>query len=133
MATSCTSSAAPRRAEPVAVRRIIANVATDDPAAASRFYAALLGMQVVMDMGWIVTLAADAVAPPQLSFASSGGSGAPVPDLSIEVDDWDDVLRRARAAGLALEYGPVSEPWGVKRFFLRDPAGRLVNILSHAP
>jgi catechol 2,3-dioxygenase-like lactoylglutathione lyase family enzyme len=70
-------------------------------------------------------------APPQVSVASEGGSGTPVPDLSIEVDDLGEVHRRAVAAGLPIEYGPVSEPWGVTRFYLRDPFGRLINILTH--
>jgi len=50
-----------------------------------------------------------------------------VPDLSIEVDD----LRRVRADAIASEYGPASEPWGVRRFYVRDPLGRLINILQH--
>jgi catechol 2,3-dioxygenase-like lactoylglutathione lyase family enzyme len=87
-----------------------------------------------MDLGWIVTLAGSGGGnpAPQLSFMTEGGSGTPVPDLSIEVDDLDDVLRRVAAAGLAPEYGPADEPWGVRRFFIRDPFGRLVNILAHA-
>jgi len=55
-----------------------------------------------------------------------------VPDLSVEVDDLDEALRRVRDAGLAIEYGPATEPWGVRRFYVRDPFGRLVNILAHA-
>ncbi|REM04562.1 glyoxalase, partial [Mycobacterium tuberculosis] len=35
-------------------------------------------------------------------------------------------------ANLPIAYGPASEPWGVRRFYLRDPLGRLVNILQHA-
>jgi catechol 2,3-dioxygenase-like lactoylglutathione lyase family enzyme len=62
---------------------------------------------------------------------SEGGSGAPVPDLSVEVDDLDAALARVRRAGIAIEYGPVSEPWGVRRFFVRDPFGKLLNILAH--
>ena len=54
-----------------------------------------------------------------------------VPDLSIEVDDLDEVHRKLVQAGMAIEYGPVSEPWGVRRFYVRDPFGRLLNILSH--
>ena len=34
-------------------------------------------------------------------------------------------------AGVAIEYGPVEEPWGVRRFFVRDPVGTLVNVLMH--
>jgi uncharacterized glyoxalase superfamily protein PhnB len=41
------------------------------------------------------------------------------------------VLRRVITRGLKIEYGPASEPWGVRRFHVRDPFGRLVNILSH--
>ena len=34
--------------------------------------------------------------------------------------------------GLPIEYALRDEPWGVRRFFLRDPLGRLLNILSHS-
>ena len=114
------------------VRRIVANLAVDDPAESAAFYRALLDMEVAMDMGFIVTLAAPPLAQEvQLSFASEGGSGTPVPDLSIEVDDLDAILPRLAAMGITPEYGPVTEPWNVRRLMLRDPAGRLINILCH--
>jgi catechol 2,3-dioxygenase-like lactoylglutathione lyase family enzyme len=112
------------------VRRIVANL-TADPAELGDFYRELLDLEVVMDHGWIVTLAAEASQTPQLSIAREGGSGTPVPDLSIEVDDVDAIHRRALAAGHEIVYGPADEPWGVRRFYLRDPQGRLLNILSH--
>lgn len=123
----------------MAVRRIVANIAAADPDAARAFYGGVLGLEVAMDLGWIITFAASGAAPgaapghapPQVSVAREGGSGTPVPDLSVEVDDLEDVHRRALAAGFALEYGPVREPWGVTRFHLRDPFGRLVNVLAH--
>lgn len=115
----------------MAVKRIVANIAADDVAEARRFYTEILGLRLVMDLGWIVTFAADAPAAPQLSVAVEGGSGTPVPDVSIEVDELDAVHRRAVAAGAPIEYGPVDEPWGVRRFYLRDPFGRLLNILQH--
>jgi catechol 2,3-dioxygenase-like lactoylglutathione lyase family enzyme len=113
------------------VKRIVANIAATDVAKAKAFYGGLLGLEVVMDHGWITTFASSATTTPQISIASAGGSGTPVPDLSIEVDDLDEALRRVRAAGLAIEYGPAAEPWGVRRFYVRDPFGRLVNILCH--
>ena len=109
----------------------VANIATSDPAAARAFYGGVLGMAVVMDFGWIVTFAGDGNAAPQLGILAEGGSGAPVPDITIEVDDLDAVLGRVRAAGLHVEYGPAEEPWGVRRFFVRDPFGRLLNVLVH--
>ncbi|SDV47453.1 VOC family protein [Chitinasiproducens palmae] len=114
------------------VKRIIANVAAADAAKADAFYRGILGLDLVMDHGWIRTYAAGSVTPAQISFANHGGSGTPVPDLSIEVDDVVEALRRVRSAGLPVEYGPASEPWGVLRFYVRDPFGKLVNILQHA-
>ncbi|KQN96537.1 MULTISPECIES: VOC family protein [Stenotrophomonas] len=115
------------------VKRIVANIHTGEPAAADAFYHAILGLEPVMDHGWIRTYAAASRMIPQLSFAVEGGSGTPVPDLSVEVDDLAEALARIRAAGIAIEYGPAREPWGVRRFFVRDPFGKLVNILQHDP
>jgi len=114
------------------VRRIVANLAAEDPGACREFYERLLDLEVVMDHGWILTLAAEASAAPQLSIASEGGSGTPVPRLSIEVDDVDRIYRRARSAGCDIVYDIADEPWGVRRFFVRDPCGTVLNILSHA-
>jgi catechol 2,3-dioxygenase-like lactoylglutathione lyase family enzyme len=113
------------------VKRITTNIATSDISKARRFYADILGLEVAMDLGWIITFASPAQMAPQLSVATEGGSGTPVPDISIEVDDLDEVESRVRAEGLVIEYGPTTEPWGVRRFYVRDPVGRLVNILTH--
>ncbi|GGE06294.1 glyoxalase [Aureimonas endophytica] len=113
------------------VTRIVPNIATAEMARARAFYGEILGMTVGMDHGWIVTFMGDGQAAPQISFASEGGSGTPVPDLSLEVDDLDTVHARLLAAGYAIQYGPALEPWGVRRFFVQDPFGRLLNILTH--
>src|SRR5690606_37413345 len=113
------------------VKRIMSNTATPDPQRAARFYGDILGLDVLMDHGWFRTYGSDASMTVQVSFGSQGGSGTPVSDLSIEVDDLEAALARFREAGVPIEYGPVSEPWGVRRFYVRDPFGKLVNILQH--
>jgi len=116
------------------VLRIIPNLTAPDPAALGRFWAEVLGLAPVMDHGWIVTLAGGprtAGKTAQLSLAAQGGAGTPVPAVSIEVDDLDACHARALAAGGTVTHGPVAEDWGVRRFFLRDPAGNLVNLLGH--
>ncbi len=114
------------------VKRIVCNIAVEHPADAVAFYRDLLDLDLVMDHGWIVTMAAPAVSHmPQVSFASEGGSGTTVPDLSIEVDDVNAVHDRALGQGLDIVYAITDEPWGVRRFFVRDPFGRVLNILSH--
>ncbi len=113
------------------VKRIVSNVSTPNLALAKRFYGDVLGLDVLMDQGWIATYGLSSKMSVQISFLSEGGSGTAVPDLSIEVDDVDEAHRALKKAGFAIEYGPTDEPWGVRRFYVRDPFGKLINILMH--
>ncbi len=38
---------------------------------------------------------------------------------------------RAHALGLEIVYTLTDEQWGVRRFYVRDPFGNVVNILAH--
>ncbi len=113
------------------VKRIVANIATANPSEAERFYSAIFGLQLVMDHGWIRTYSSGETMTTQLSVASEGGAGTPVPDLSIEVDSLETALQRVKDENIKIEYGPVTEPWGVRRFYIRDPFGKLINVLQH--
>jgi catechol 2,3-dioxygenase-like lactoylglutathione lyase family enzyme len=86
----------------------------------------------LMDHGWIATYGPREEMIIQISFASQGGSDTPTPDLSIEVDDVDAALERMRRAGFPIEYGPADEPWGVRRFYVRDRlASSSTSLLMH--
>jgi predicted enzyme related to lactoylglutathione lyase len=113
------------------VLRFMPNIAADNVADIRTFYSDLFGLDAVMDLGWIVTLASRETTFPQLSILSEGGSGAPVPDVSIEVDNVDEVYRRANELGCEVVHDLTDEPWGVRRFFISDPTGKLLNVLSH--
>ncbi|ASU39099.1 glyoxalase [Herbaspirillum sp. meg3] len=113
------------------VKRIVANIQTETVDRARSFYRDLLGLDVLMDHGWIATYGSDEQMSVQISFASQGGSGTPTPDLSIEVDDIEAALARVKKMNIPLEYGPADEPWGVRRFYIRDPFGKLINVLAH--
>ncbi|CTQ49750.1 VOC family protein [Jannaschia donghaensis] len=111
--------------------RIVPNLTARDSAASAAFYAAVFGVEVVMDHGFIVTVAGEGTQAVHLSLAREGGSGTQVPAVSIEVNDLDETLARARAAKAPIPYGPVVEPWGVRRFYVTDPDGHLINVLTH--
>ena len=113
------------------VLRIVANIAADSVQEVRKFYSDLFGLDTVMDLGWIITLASRETAKTQISIASEGGSGTSVPDVSIEVDDVDAIYARAKDMGCDIAYDVTDEPWGVRRFYVRDPVGKLLNILSH--
>jgi predicted enzyme related to lactoylglutathione lyase len=119
------------KGEQMTVLRIFANIATEAPSEVQKFYTDLFGLGVLMDFGWIVTLGSEKRATTQVSLMSEGGSGTPVPDLSIEVDDVDAVHDRARAMDCEISYDLTDEPWGVRRFFVADPTGKVLNVLSH--
>jgi catechol 2,3-dioxygenase-like lactoylglutathione lyase family enzyme len=113
------------------VRRIVSNTETSDPSKAVAFYQEILGLDLIMDHGWFQTYGSDEKVTVQVSFGSEGGSDTPVPDLSIEVDDLEAALTRIKEENIPIEYGPASEAWGVRRFYVRDPFGKLINILQH--
>jgi catechol 2,3-dioxygenase-like lactoylglutathione lyase family enzyme len=124
-------TASRHKEQQVKVKRIVANIATSDLEKASTFYGDVLGLKVLMDLGWIRTYGLDSRMTIQVGVASEGGSGTPVPDVSIEVDNLEEALARVERARIPIQYGPTSEPWGVRRFYVRDPFGKLINILQH--
>lgn len=115
----------------MAVRRIVPNVFDSDPDATREFYAGVFDLDVAMDLGWIATLASAESPSAQLSVFGTDGEEGRDPFVSIEVDDVDQVHDAAVAAGHEIVYSLRDEEWGVRRFMLRDPAGRVVNVLSH--
>ncbi len=113
------------------VKRIVLDIAASSVDDVRAFYVDLFDLEVVMDHGWITTLSSGEIAPTQVSIASEGGSGTPVPNVSIEVDDVDAVYQRAKRLGHKIEYELTNEPWGVRRFYVSDPTGKVLNVLSH--
>ena len=106
--------------------------AAQDPAASGDFYAEVLGLEVVMDLGWVVTYAAPDNRAAQISLMSEDASAPVRPDASIEVDDVDAAHAAAQRLGCEIVHPLTDEPWGVRRFFVREPNGKVLNILSHA-
>ena len=113
------------------IRRIVPDFEASDPSAAAGFYADVLGLEVAMDRGWIVTYAAPGNPSAQIIVMREDASAPVVPDASIEVDAVDSAHDAAQRLGSEIVHPLPDEPWGVRRFFVRDPNGRVLNILSH--
>lgn len=112
------------------VRRIVPDLTTADIAEARRFYTSLLGLDELMDIGWVSILGSPDSQPVQLILMTKDASGPVNPDLSIEVDDVDAVFAAAQASGAEVVHPITDEPWGVRRFFVRDPDGHVVNVVG---
>lgn len=117
-------------AGPVQLSRAVPVLSVPDVPRAVAVFRDVLGLELVMDLGWVATLGS--VDGPQISVMHEDATAVCNPDLSLDVEDVD--LAHARALGLGLEIvHPVTdEPWGVRRFLLRDEGGNVVDVLSHA-
>ena len=113
------------------VRRIMPDLASTSPEVATAFYTNVLGLRPVMDLGWIVTLADPDRPASQISFMTHDATAPVALEVSIEVDDVDACHAAAVQAGAEIVHPLTDEPWGVRRFFVRDPDGHVINVLSH--
>ncbi|WP_018547884.1 VOC family protein [Streptomyces sp. LaPpAH-108] len=112
------------------VRRVVPTIPSQALQESRAFYG-LLGFEEVMNHGWILTLASPANPTAQVSVMTKDATAPVVPDLSVEVDDVDAAYAAVRAQGAEVLHPLQDEPWGVRRFFVRDPNGKVVNVLSH--
>ena len=115
----------------MSVRRVMPIFQAADPAASEEFYSRVLGLEVAMDLGWIVTFADPENPVAQVSVMREDASAPVEPDASIEVDDVDAAHEAAVRMGCEIVHPLTDEAWGVRRFFVREPTGRVLNILSH--
>jgi predicted enzyme related to lactoylglutathione lyase len=113
------------------VRRIVPDIKSKHLDASRTFYVEVLGLEVAMDMGFVVTLVSPSNPTAQISVIRDDDSSGILPQISIEVADADDVHSRAVSQGVKIVYPLTNEPWGVRRFFLVDPNGTVINVMQH--
>jgi predicted enzyme related to lactoylglutathione lyase len=117
------------------IRRAIPVVHTDDPEGTRAFYVDLLGFRVAMDQGGMFMLVSPSVPTTQVivAWASEDASDPEVlrVNMSVEVADVDAAHANAVERGLDIVYPLTDEPWGIRRFFVREPSGTVVNVASH--
>ncbi|MFB8025455.1 VOC family protein [Streptomyces sp. NPDC056465] len=114
----------------MSVRRVMPDINSEAMEESRGFYG-LLGFEEVMNLGWVMTLASPTHPTAQITFMSHDRTAPVVPDMSIEVDDVDAAYAAMRESGAEIVHPLGDEEWGVRRFFVRDPNGRVVNVLSH--
>jgi catechol 2,3-dioxygenase-like lactoylglutathione lyase family enzyme len=113
----------------VTIRRAVPNIRSERPAETRAFFVDLLGFEVAMDLGWVVTVASPSNPSAQVTIVA--GDDMSAPGISVQVEDVDAIHQKAVERGLEIAYPLRDEPWGVRRFMLRDPSGTVVNVLSH--
>ncbi|MCC5942241.1 MAG: VOC family protein [Balneolaceae bacterium] len=111
--------------------RTVPNIESKTPIKSLDFYKGFLGMKVAMKKQWIITFVSESNPASQINVIRHEGADVPHPDISIEVDDVDLMFARAKEQKIEIVYPITDEPWGVRRFFVKDPDGKIINVLSH--
>ncbi|WP_030252421.1 VOC family protein [Streptomyces violens] len=114
----------------MAIRRVVPNIQSQAVDESRDFYG-LLGFEEVMNLGWITTLASPSNPASQVSLMTHDRTAPVVPDMSVEVDDVDAAYAAMQESGAEIVHPLQDEEWGVRRFFVRDPNGRVINVLAH--
>lgn len=113
------------------IRRAVPDIHSDRFDESREFYADVLGFELGMDMGWIMTFVSPANPTAQIILMSKDASAAMAPEVTVEVADVDAVHAEVVRRGYQVVHPLTDEPWGVRRFFARDPNGVVLNVMSH--
>jgi catechol 2,3-dioxygenase-like lactoylglutathione lyase family enzyme len=89
----------------VTISRAVPNIRSERPAETRDFFVDVLGFEVAMDLGWVVTVASPTNASAQVTIVGSGDMAAP--GISVEVADVDAAHAKARQQGSEIVYPPA--------------------------
>ena len=112
------------------IQRMVPDLTVKDLPRAVSEHSRILGLNVIMDHGWIVTLADKA--GHQLNLMTVDASAPVNPDISVFVDNVEEAYAAATAANVEIVHPLTVEEWGVTRFFYRDCSGKVINLGSHS-
>src|SRR5262245_20490945 len=113
------------------IKRIIPNLNVADAAAGHEFYTEFLGLEPAFDLGWVASFRSPGNPAAQVSLVSGDATAREDSVLSVDVDDVDAAYALAQRLGYDIIHPLTTETWGVRRFFVRDPHGNVINIAAH--
>jgi predicted enzyme related to lactoylglutathione lyase len=113
------------------VKRIIVDLPVTDIESAREFYMGFLGLSdEEFNLGWVARYTSSETGA-QLQLVTKDASAPENPVASVQVDDIDGAYAEAQRGGYEIVYPITTEPWGVRRFFVRAPDGNVLNVVRH--
>jgi predicted enzyme related to lactoylglutathione lyase len=110
---------------------ITANLRVADVNAAKSFYADYLGLSTEeFNMGWVARYTSPETKA-NLQLVTRDASAPEDSVISVHTDDVEGAYEEARRLGYEIVHPITTEPWGVRRFFVRAPDGNVINIVNH--
>ena len=114
------------------IRRIVPNHNVDDASTGHDFYEEFLGLRKQFDLGWVASFRSPTNPSVQVSLVSGDPTAPESSVMTVAVADVDAAHADARRRGYEIVHSLTHEPWGVRRFLVRDPHGVVVNVVGHA-
>jgi uncharacterized glyoxalase superfamily protein PhnB len=108
----------------------VPNLNVRDASAGHDFYVDFLGLEKQFDLGWVGSFRSPENRSIQVSLVSGDASAPEDSAISVAVDDVDAAYAEARRRGYEIVHPLTEEPWGPRRFFVRDPSGVVVNVVG---
>lgn len=112
-------------------KRITPNLRVPDLEAAKAFYTDFLGLSdEEFNLGWVAryTSPDNGVNVQLVTRDATAGEDSV---LSVHTDDVEGAYEEARRLGYEIVHPLTTEPWGVRRFFVRAPDGNVLNVVYH--
>jgi predicted enzyme related to lactoylglutathione lyase len=113
------------------VIRVTTDLTVPDVEAAKAFYADYLGLDhEEMGLDWVTRFVVPGSGE-HVQLVSRDATAQENPLLTVKVDDVDEAYGSARRRGYEIVHPLTTEPWGIRRFFVRAPDGNVLNIAEH--
>jgi catechol 2,3-dioxygenase-like lactoylglutathione lyase family enzyme len=109
------------------VRRIVPDL-HGDPQASRAFWEDVIGLELGMDLGWVIGFQSPSNETAQIIVMSEDATAPVSPNVTVEVGDVDAVHAKAVEHDCEIVHPLTDEPWGARRFFVRDPSGAVINV-----
>lgn len=113
------------------VIRIMPNLRVADIEAAKSFYTGYLGLSTEeFNMGWVARYTSPDTGT-RVQLVTGDATAAEDSVISVHTPDVEGAYEEAQELGYEIVHPITTEPWGVRRFFVRAPDGNVINVVNH--
>jgi predicted enzyme related to lactoylglutathione lyase len=109
----------------------MANLRVADVEAAKSFYAHYLGLSTEeFNIGWVARYTSPGTRA-NVQRVTRDGATPEDSVISVHTDDVEGAYAEAQKLGYEIVHPITTEPWGVRRFFVRAPDDNVINIVNY--
>jgi predicted enzyme related to lactoylglutathione lyase len=113
------------------VNGIIADLQVGEIESAKKFYTDYLGLSTEeFNLGWVARYTSPKTGT-RVQLLNRDATAPENPIASVLAADVEAAYEEAQRLGYEIVHPLTTEPWGVRRFFVRAPDGNIFNVVNH--